>query len=84
MTVDVHVVRVFCDEDGRFGNRLGGVFDSAGLPGEAGTALAARHGRPLTVRQGRGSVISARPAPGAGRADVGGRVVLDGVRSVAL
>ncbi|MBA8950370.1 PhzF family phenazine biosynthesis protein [Actinomadura namibiensis] len=52
--------------------------------GSAAMRQAVRHGRPLTVRQGRGSVIAARPAPEAGRADVGGRVVLDGVRSVAL
>jgi hypothetical protein len=36
-------------------------------------------GRPIEIRQGRGSVIEARPL-GDGRAEIGGRVVLDEVR----
>jgi hypothetical protein len=38
--------------------------------------LAALLGRELTIHQGRGSVLYARPL-GGGRAEVGGRVVLD-------
>jgi hypothetical protein len=36
-------------------------------------------GRPITIRQGRGSVIAARPLAD-GAVEVGGRVVLDEVR----
>jgi predicted PhzF superfamily epimerase YddE/YHI9 len=47
--------------------------------GSAALALCARLGRPISVHQGRGSVLLARP--GAGEwAEVGGRVVLDEVR----
>jgi predicted PhzF superfamily epimerase YddE/YHI9 len=38
--------------------------------------------RPLVITQGRGSVIYARPAKQEGRAEVGGRVVSDGSRTV--
>lgn len=48
--------------------------------GSAALVLVARLGRPITIRQGRGSILYARPAPGPGYAEVGGRVVLDEVR----
>lgn len=38
--------------------------------------------RPIEIHQGRGSVIFARPAEQEGRAEIGGRVVSDGTRSV--
>lgn len=38
--------------------------------------------RPIVVHQGQGSVIHARPAAQEGRAEIGGRVVSDGTRSV--
>jgi predicted PhzF superfamily epimerase YddE/YHI9 len=44
--------------------------------GSAALALSARVGRPLTVHQGRGSVLQARPL-GDGRVEVGGAVALD-------
>ena len=47
--------------------------------GAAALALCASLGRAILVRQGRGSEIHARPC-GEGRAEVGGRVVLDEVR----
>jgi predicted PhzF superfamily epimerase YddE/YHI9 len=47
--------------------------------GSAALALCAQLGRPITVHQGRGSVLSAQPLAD-GRAEVGGRVVLDEVR----
>jgi predicted PhzF superfamily epimerase YddE/YHI9 len=39
-------------------------------------------GREVEIRQGRGSVLYARPAQQQGRGEVGGRVVDDGVREV--
>jgi predicted PhzF superfamily epimerase YddE/YHI9 len=48
--------------------------------GSAAIMLCAQLGRPLTIRQGEGSLLHANPLPG-GRAEVGGRVILDGVRS---
>jgi predicted PhzF superfamily epimerase YddE/YHI9 len=48
--------------------------------GSAVIALCARLGRPITVSQGRGSELFARPL-GEGRAEVGGRVVLEEIRS---
>jgi len=48
--------------------------------GSAAMRLAARLGREIEIRQGRGSVISARPLPD-GRVEIGGRVLLDEVRS---
>jgi predicted PhzF superfamily epimerase YddE/YHI9 len=48
--------------------------------GSAALALAAELERPITVRQGRGSVITARPLDG-GLVEVGGRVTLDEVRA---
>jgi predicted PhzF superfamily epimerase YddE/YHI9 len=44
--------------------------------GSAAIVLGAALGRELTIHQGRGSVLYARPL-GGGRAEVGGRVVLD-------
>jgi predicted PhzF superfamily epimerase YddE/YHI9 len=60
-----------------------------GVPEDEATGSAAIHlthllGRPLTIRQGRGSVIEARPAAEPGWAEIGGRVVTDGVRTVTL
>jgi predicted PhzF superfamily epimerase YddE/YHI9 len=47
--------------------------------GSAAIMLAAQLERPLTIHQGEGSRLSATPL-GEGRAEVGGRVVLDEVR----
>ncbi len=47
--------------------------------GSAAIMLAAALGRSLTIHQGEGSLLYARPL-GEGRAEVGGRVVLDEVR----
>ena len=49
--------------------------------GSAALALCAQLGRPITVHQGHGSVLLARPCADR-RAEVGGRVVLDGVREI--
>jgi predicted PhzF superfamily epimerase YddE/YHI9 len=51
--------------------------------GSAAIMLAAELGRELTIRQGRGSLLHARPL-GEGRAEVGGRVVLEGRRDYSL
>jgi predicted PhzF superfamily epimerase YddE/YHI9 len=47
--------------------------------GSAAIMLCAELGRELTIHQGRGSLLNARPL-GEDRAEVGGRVVLDEVR----
>lgn len=47
--------------------------------GAAAVALCGRIGRPLAIRQGRGSELSVRPC-GDGWVEVGGRCVLDEVR----
>lgn len=47
--------------------------------GSAALALCGRIGRPIAIRQGRGSLIGCRPAA-AGAVEVGGRVVLDETR----
>ncbi len=47
--------------------------------GAAAIALVGRLGRPVTIHQGRGSVLEARPL-GDGRVEVGGAVRLDEVR----
>jgi predicted PhzF superfamily epimerase YddE/YHI9 len=47
--------------------------------GSAAIVLCVELGRPLTIDQGEGSLLQARPL-GEGRAEVGGRVVLDQVR----
>ncbi len=52
--------------------------------GSAALRLAAHLGRRITIRQGRGSVIQARPAAEQGRAEIGGHVVADAVRSVTF
>jgi predicted PhzF superfamily epimerase YddE/YHI9 len=51
--------------------------------GSAAVVLAAALGRPIEILQGRGSRLDARPL-GDGRAEVGGRVVLDEVCEFAL
>jgi predicted PhzF superfamily epimerase YddE/YHI9 len=51
--------------------------------GSAALTLSARLGREVTVHQGRGSLLVARPLEG-GRAEVGGRVALDEEREFAL
>jgi predicted PhzF superfamily epimerase YddE/YHI9 len=51
--------------------------------GSAAIVLAAALGRELAIKQGRGSRLAARPL-GDGRAEVGGRVVLDECRDFAL
>ena len=60
-----------------------------GIPEDEATGSAAihltnLHGRPLTIRQGRGSVIRTRPAAEPGWIEIGGRVVDDGFRQVTL
>jgi predicted PhzF superfamily epimerase YddE/YHI9 len=50
--------------------------------GSAALALSARLGRPVTINQGQGSVLVARPLK-EGRAEVGGQVALDEVREFA-
>ena len=47
--------------------------------GAAAVILGARLGRPIEIRQGRGSVIGVRPL-GDGRVEIGGRVAIDEVR----
>jgi predicted PhzF superfamily epimerase YddE/YHI9 len=49
--------------------------------GSAAMRLCARLGRALTIRQGRGSVIRARPAEGAGCVEFGGRTELEATRA---
>jgi len=51
--------------------------------GSAALMLATGLGRPLRIHQGRGSLLDARPL-GGGRAEVGGRVVLDEAREFAV
>jgi predicted PhzF superfamily epimerase YddE/YHI9 len=51
--------------------------------GSAAISLCVELGRPLTLHQGRGSLLHAYPL-GDGRAEVGGRVALDEVRRFAL
>jgi len=60
-----------------------------GVPEDEATGSAAIHlahglARPITIRQGRGSIIEARPAATAGWIEIGGRVVSDGFRAVSL
>lgn len=60
-----------------------------GIPEDEATGSAAIHlthrlGRPLTIRQGRGSVIHTRPAAEPGWIEIGGAVVDDGFRTVTL
>jgi predicted PhzF superfamily epimerase YddE/YHI9 len=51
--------------------------------GSAAISLAVAVGRDIEIRQGRGSLLDARFL-GEGRAEVGGRVVLDEVRELSL
>jgi predicted PhzF superfamily epimerase YddE/YHI9 len=60
-----------------FAPRYGIAEDEA--TGAAAVRLVSRLGRPVTIRQGAGSLLRARPGPG-GTAEVGGEVVLDEVR----
>lgn len=60
-----------------FGGRYGVPEDEA--TGSGALRLAALLQRPLVIRQGKGSIIYARPV-GIGRAEIGGRVVSDGAR----
>jgi len=64
-----------------FGRRIGIEEDEA--TGSAATKLAAHAGRPVEIRQGRGSRIQARPADD-GFVEIGGRSVLDEVRDYTL
>jgi predicted PhzF superfamily epimerase YddE/YHI9 len=64
-----------------FGRRIGIAEDEA--TGSAATKLAAHAGRPVEIRQGRGSRIKARPADD-GYVEIGGRSVLDEVRDYTL
>jgi len=52
--------------------------------GSAAIHLAYRLRRPLTIRQGRGSIIHARPAADDGWVVLGGDAVDDGFRAVTL
>ncbi len=65
-----------------FASALGVPEDEA--TGSAAVHLAQLHGRPITIRQGRGSMITARPAAQPGWSEIGGRVVSEGQRSVTL
>jgi predicted PhzF superfamily epimerase YddE/YHI9 len=47
--------------------------------GAAAVVMGSRLERPITIRQGRGSVIHARPTPD-GSVEIGGRCVLDDIR----
>ena len=64
-----------------FGSRIGIAEDEA--TGSAATRLCAQAGRPVEIRQGRGSRIVARPA-GDGMVEIGGRSALDDVRDYPL
>jgi predicted PhzF superfamily epimerase YddE/YHI9 len=67
---------------GRMRSRCFAIEDGVGedeATGSAAIMLCAELGRELTIHQGEGSLLLARPL-GAGRAEVGGRVVLDEVR----
>ncbi len=64
---------------GRVRSRCYALEDGVGedeATGSAALMLATELERPLTIHQGRGSALDARPL-GEGRAEVGGRVVLD-------
>lgn len=55
-----------------------GIFEDEAT-GAAAVRLGAKLGRPIAIRQGRGSIIAARPL-GDGRVEISGRSVLDEVR----
>jgi len=65
-----------------FASDLGVAEDEA--TGSAAVHLAQLQGRPITIRQGRGSVIVARPAERPGWSEIGGRVVAEGRRTVTV
>jgi predicted PhzF superfamily epimerase YddE/YHI9 len=65
-----------------FANTMGIPEDEA--TGSAALLQAQRQGRELTIRQGRGSVIHARPAREPGWSEVGGRVAAEPARVVEL
>lgn len=74
-------VWAWIDPDERTRVRCRVFADGVGVPedeatGSAALRLVAEIGRPVTIRQGAGSVIVGRPVDG-GRVRVGGRVVLD-------
>jgi predicted PhzF superfamily epimerase YddE/YHI9 len=52
--------------------------------GSAALRLGAELGHPIEIRQGKGSLIYARPAEQEGFTEIGGRVVLDEVRDHSL
>ena len=60
-----------------FATRYGIAEDEA--TGAAAVRLVGLLGRPVTIRQGAGSLLRARPGPD-GAAEVGGEVALDQVR----
>jgi predicted PhzF superfamily epimerase YddE/YHI9 len=62
-----------------FASRSGIAEDEA--TGSAAMRQAGIHNRKLTIRQGWGSMLSARPAAQKGWAEVGGRVGYDGLRN---
>jgi predicted PhzF superfamily epimerase YddE/YHI9 len=64
-----------------FGMRIGIPEDEA--TGSAATKLAAHLGRPIDIRQGRGSRILARPSAD-GLVDIGGLCAVDELRDYAL
>jgi predicted PhzF superfamily epimerase YddE/YHI9 len=64
-----------------FGRRIGIAEDEA--TGSAATKLCSHAGRPVEIRQGRGSRIVARPA-GDGFVEIGGRSALDDVRDYTM
>jgi predicted PhzF superfamily epimerase YddE/YHI9 len=64
-----------------FGPRVGVTEDEA--TGSAAVRLCVALGRPLTIHQGRGSLIHARPQ-GDGSAEIGGRTLLDETRAYSL
>jgi predicted PhzF superfamily epimerase YddE/YHI9 len=71
---------------GRVRSRCFSLADGVGedeATGSAAIMLAAALGRSLTIHQGRGSLLHAVPL-GDGRAEVGGRVILDQVRDFAV
>jgi len=70
------------EEAGAVRSRCFSLADDVGedeATGSAAIMLCAELGRALTIHQGEGSLLHARPL-GDGRAEVGGRVVLDEVR----
>ena len=59
-----------------------GIFEDEAT-GSAATKLATHAGRPIDIRQGKGSRILARPA-GDGFVEIGGRSVVDEIRDYKL